>query len=93
MTIKQVLLKAAHLIRKHGWVQDEPGDSTTGYCLTEAISKSANSDDEFSQACTVVMKLISHHRLVRWNDHDGRNKKEVLELLKRAAAKCEGVKP
>lgn len=95
MSTKQILKKARALIKKHGWVQEEYGNGSDGFCAAGAIMAAIDSPHGFSTAATeeayfVLEKAIGRPAkgcgLLVWNDRVRRTKEQVLAAFDKAIA-------
>ncbi len=89
----RVLLIARDLLHEKGWTQLTARDDQGSYCLTGALAKAAGGDlDAYRAALQTVGPRLSvpactfggfdcHCPVLRWNDREGRTKKQVIAKL------------
>jgi hypothetical protein len=85
---RKILLDAADLIEKEGWVQREYGRIGRGFCIEGAIKHIAYPSMQFDAMSEAVWAMEHHVRTANiptWNDRLGRTKAEVLAALRAAA--------
>lgn len=99
MDAKQALAAAADLIEQKGWLQGSYGSDRIGYCILgaiNAVTDSWSSDEGFATdmaACELLDDILERAHgegsgtVAIWNDHPGRTKDEVLQLLRHAAGR------
>ena len=92
----RVLLVARDLLHENGWTQLDARDKAGRYCLTGALAQAAGADRAAYQAAlqTIGPRLNEpacafggfgcHCTAVRWNDREGRTKREVVAKLDEA---------
>jgi uncharacterized protein (TIGR02266 family) len=89
----RVLLVARDLLHENGWTQLDARDSAGRYCLTGALAKAAGEDraayhaalqsigSRLNEPACAFGGFGCHCTLVRWNDREGRTKREVVAKL------------
>lgn len=90
LTAKQILLKAAQILKKHGWVQ-HTYESEGRFCLFGALQMAAYGSTGFTStgphrsydaACA---DLYSHGYNLAWNDAPSRRRRAVIAALRKVA--------
>jgi len=89
----RVLLVARDLLHENGWTQLDARDQAGRYCLTGALAQAAGPDRAAYQAALQSLGphlnepscafggFGCHCTVVRWNDREGRTKREVVAKL------------
>jgi len=89
----RVLLVARDLLHENGWTQLDARDEAGRYCLTGALAQAAGADRAAYQAALQAIGprlnepacafggFGCHCTAVRWNDREGRTKREVVAKL------------
>ena len=87
MTAKQVLLHAASMIKRKGWIQGE-FKNARGVCVIGAIQEAAwdlNATDRTRAVVLRRLRKVTADYIAEWNDDPLRTKREVLAALRKAA--------
>lgn len=95
MKLRDIYHKAIKIIEKRGWYQGEYCNFSNGsVCLLGAIGIACGIQDEnlennefepnWTRATTKLNGLL-HCNAAQWNDRGCRTKKDVINLLRRAA--------
>lgn len=95
LTAKDVLLRAADYIEKHGWTQQTYENAEGACCFWGACNKVREAaemnryylDDQIMSCFRRVAP--SHNCPVAYNDAVGRTKDEVVAVMRKAAEVCE----
>lgn len=90
--VKLVLSQAADLIERNGWCQWESVTTNQAYDIVGAIGETARNGAIFTQTLNTINDAITGKYagdVLRWNDHKGRTKEEVVGFLRRLASKEE----
>ncbi len=95
--VSKKLLDAADLLEEKGWIQNSY-QNDNGYCVLGAISqvttgkpdwgKYCNLDENFDDLkskCSFYIKSFLNEHPGDWNDNSKRTKKEVIDMLRKAA--------
>jgi hypothetical protein len=89
----RVLLVARDLLHEKGWTQLDARDSVGRYCLSGALSAAAGEDRAAYRAALQSLNarlqepgcalggVDCHCAVLRWNDREGRTKREVVAKL------------
>ena len=77
-------MKPSDILRKYGWIQWYRGNKAIGFCLMGAIMEAYRSVPRRRLAVTTLTHLTKSRFLDTWNDTEGRTKRQVLALLRRA---------
>jgi hypothetical protein len=91
----QLLLDAADILRRNGWVQKTLGNRRTGYCLIGAlrvaqcgtvfVPKGAAAEAGLGAALSRLHTATKCYDAAAWNDEKGRTKDQVIAALEYAA--------
>ena len=84
MTVSAILLDAANLIERHGWIQGAYGRPDRGYCLFGAVFEASKYDSDNPWAALVDQEVTGGDP-IGWNDAEGRTREQVIGLLRSAA--------
>lgn len=88
-TLPQIYNEAADAIRKHGHSRGQLRAADGSMCVWGAISLIAEGDPLRGSAKTMAMlqplSKIVGKSVVSWNNEEGRTKRQVLGLLRKAA--------
>ena len=76
-------MKPSDILRKYGWIQWYRGNKAIGFCLVGAIMEAYEGMDSRKQVIHHLHTLI-HEEITDWNDTEGRTKRQVLALLRKA---------
>jgi hypothetical protein len=80
------LQRAADLIRKVGWCQNQPEDADGKVCASRAIRRVTRTRDARVENEWHAEDVITRGCwLAMWNDRKGRTKRQVIDALERAA--------
>lgn len=87
---RELMLKAADLIEKHGHAKGSYTDARGGYCFMGALHVAETGDTMgtnglSSEACHRVMKHIGSRGFIDWNDAPERTGAEVVGIMRRVA--------
>lgn len=90
MTSKEILTKAADLIKTAGWCQLQMHDDEYGtFCALGAILRVTDDPyierEDTQAAIKALTKTIRHRVIADWNDDPKRTKKQVLSAFMKAA--------
>jgi hypothetical protein len=89
----RVLLIARDLLHESGWTQLDARDSEGKYCLSGALFKAAGEDraayrgalksvgERLNEPACAFGGFDCHCSVMRWNDREGRTKREVVAKL------------
>jgi hypothetical protein len=93
MTPQEVLLKAAELLERRGWCQNELTNPETGaYCVLGALQTVCLVDYFIESEAREILRNKVYGEppetgsLVDWNDEPGRTATEIISTLRAAAA-------
>ncbi len=88
---RRVLLKAADILREHGWCQGTIRDRQGRRCAVGAILMAdlmvgaAFALPRSPYADLAMRKMLPDQGVSTWNDEPGRTVEEVIEAMERAA--------
>lgn len=86
MSPQEVLLRAADLLEKRGWIQGAIGDSRHGYCVWGAVHAAAHRKrSRTDDAIWRLRHFIPDEFETYWNDQPGQTAENVIATLRRAA--------
>lgn len=88
-TARQLLLKAANHMQRHGWCRKRNEDAEGRVCLIGALSAVADRYGYYDTAYADALCRLRHHlkmAISTWNDHICKSKARAVRTL-RAAAK------
>jgi len=92
-----ILLGAASILEKRGWVQKVSEDASGACCVQGAIHYAAYGTATEPSMCVLGMHAqvskafnrlracLPRNRIIPWNDAEGRTKEEVISKLREAA--------
>lgn len=83
----QILKTARAKLKECGWIQDDYGDATRGYCSLGAMGAAAQElslYDGRDKAEDFLAKAIKTDNVPKWNDNAYRTKEQVLEAFSKA---------
>lgn len=86
------LMEAKKLIERRGWVQRALCTSD-GYCITGAIAAVQENESLRDLAFDCIRKECASNLVVKWNDQKGRTKRQVINLIDKAARRALKLKP
>lgn len=82
------LVRAADLIRRHGWVQRKDGSRGSGFCLVGALvyvhSFGGGDVETYHEAFDALSRVVGTRNIAAWNDTEGRSREDVLTALETA---------
>jgi hypothetical protein len=90
---QEVLLKAAGILERDGWIQGNYGDESRGYCTMGAMRAASTVvpihtwdglPAEYVEACNKLNETLPFN-ISYWNDHQDRTKEEVVSTLRKVA--------
>lgn len=93
MLPSEAIWGAVRIIQKHGWVQNQSGNSVIGFCALEALEQATFKNEEKEVPIKV---FIEAHKSLReyvgdkvhsWNDTWMISKNQILDSMKRVADK------
>lgn len=96
MLPSEAMVKASEIIEEYGWSQAMLGSKLDGFCLDGAVATAHGWPDEFDgyaydRTRSVLVQFVRtkfQGGPILFNDHPGRTKEEVLEMLRWAAAEA-----
>lgn len=87
LTPADVLLNAANLIHRHGWITRSVGSYLTGFCTVGAVWNAGGGfgSTVSSVALSYLGATLGRTDFAAWNDHECTGAKELITVLKKAA--------
>jgi hypothetical protein len=91
-SLPQIYNEAADAIRERGHSRGELRDKDGSMCVWGAINLVAEGDQfavggESSTRLAPLSKIVGKH-VITWNNEEGRTKRQVIGLLRKAARRC-----
>lgn len=81
---QQVLIDAANLIKKKGWVKGHY-ETNKGFCMVGAIRMAAKNTPMAYDAEMHLSRSMGTYNILAWNDHNAKSKEHVIYELRKAA--------
>ncbi len=83
--MREILSKAADIISKKGWCQNDYSRPNGAVCASRAINDAAGGLAHAHEAREAFLKFIGRDSIAVWNDSKGQTKEKVIATLRDAA--------